>query len=132
MSKSWAADIDTWAQGANKSMAQVRKFVIVNMLGSVVKDTPVLTGMLRSNWQASIGAPKEGELPLRPANMAMAEIADVAGKVKGDETVYFRNNIPYAVAIEFGHSKKRPEGMVRKNLAKFSQIVKQAVQQGKL
>jgi hypothetical protein len=113
-------------------MAQVRKFVIVNMLGSVVKDTPVLTGMLRGNCQTSIGAPKEGELPLRPANMAMAEIADVAGKVKGDETVYFRNNLPYAVAIEFGLSKKRPEGMVRKNLAKFSQIVKQAVQQGKL
>ncbi len=128
----FALDLKKWAKGAQHSIGEIRRYVLINMGGAIIADTPVATGMLKGNWQASVGAPKTNEIPLRPANMAVAELVDAAANVKGDQPVYITNNRPYARAIEYGHSKKRPEGMVRKNVAKFQRIVRNAVRGGKL
>ena len=130
--KSFGAAIASWGKGARQSVTNVRRFILVNMGSSIIADTPVLTGMLKCNWQTSINVPKTSEIPLRPANLAVAEVVDVAGKLKGDEMFVMRNNRPYAVAIEYGHSKKRPEGMVRQNIVKWRQIVKKEVMEGRL
>jgi hypothetical protein len=37
------------------------------------------------------------------------------------------NNLPYAVPLEYGHSKQAPGGMVRITLARFQQIVDEAI-----
>lgn len=128
----FGAAIGKWAKGAQRSVQEVRKYALVNMGGAIIGDTPFLTGMLKGNWQTSIEAPQVGEIPLRPANLAMAELVDVTSKLKGDETFYLRNNRPYAVAIEFGHSKKRPEGMLRKNVAAWRRHIMRAVREKKL
>lgn len=128
----FGASVAKWAQGSRRKLSDVRKFVLVNMGSAIIGDTPVLTGMLKGNWQTSIDAPKTEEITLRPANLAIAELVTVAGQVQGDQSVFIRNNRPYARAIEFGHSKKRPEGMLRKNVAKFRRVVMQAVREGKL
>ncbi len=128
----FALDLKKWAKGAQHSIGEIRRYVLINMGGAIIADTPVATGMLKGNWQTSVGAPKTTEIPLRPANMAVAELVDAAANVKGDQPVYITNNRPYARAIEYGHSKKRPEGMVRKNVAKFQRIVRNAVREGKL
>jgi hypothetical protein len=128
----FAASVGKWARGAKQSVLDVRRYVLVNMGGAIIGDTPVLTGMLKGNWQTSVGAPKTSEIPLRPANLAVAELVDVANKLKGDETVFIRNNRPYAVKIEYGHSKKRPEGMLRKNVVMYRRVVMQAIREGKL
>jgi len=43
------------------------------------------------------------------------------------QTVYLLNNLPYSVPLEYGHSKKAPQGMVRMTLARFQQIVDDVV-----
>jgi len=125
-------DLQKWAKGAKHTIGEIRRYVLINMGGAIIADTPVATGMLQGNWQTSVGAPKTSEVPLRPANMAQAELVNAAATVKGDQPVYIVNHCPYARAIEYGHSKKRPEGMVRKNVAKFQRVVKNAVREGKL
>jgi len=128
----FALDLQKWAKGANRSIGEIRRYVLINMGGAIIADTPVATGMLKGNWQTSVGAPKTTEVPLRPANMAVAELVDAAANVRGDQPVYIVNLRPYARAIEYGHSKKRPKGMVRKNVAAFQRIVRDAVKAGKL
>ena len=131
---SFSADVSKFATSATKRVERVRRAVIVELFGSVIKDTPVLTGRLRGNRQASIGAPLTGELPLRGEGAALAEVQQVASAVKGDQTAFMRNNLPYAHRIEFdgwSHTKA-PAGMMRKNVARILRIVNKAVREGKL
>ncbi len=37
------------------------------------------------------------------------------------------NNLPYAIALEYGHSDQAPGGMVRITQARFQQIVEEAI-----
>jgi hypothetical protein len=37
------------------------------------------------------------------------------------------NNLPYGIALEYGHSKQAPSGMIRVTLARFQQIVDEAI-----
>jgi nitroimidazol reductase NimA-like FMN-containing flavoprotein (pyridoxamine 5'-phosphate oxidase superfamily) len=43
------------------------------------------------------------------------------------QTAYLVNNLPYAVPLEYGHSKQAPGGMVRITLARFQQVVDEAI-----
>ena len=40
---------------------------------------------------------------------------------------FFTNNLPYAAALENGHSGQAPGGMVRVTVARFQQIVLEAI-----
>ena len=40
---------------------------------------------------------------------------------------YIINNLPYAIPLEFGHSTQAPGGMVRVTVARFQQIVQEAI-----
>ena len=91
----------------------------------VIQRTPVATGRLRANWQASIDAPieqptedtdKSGGPTL---SKAQAAIKQATGRV-----FYLTNNLPYAPVIEFGqygegpkteggYSRQAPRGMAR-------------------
>lgn len=98
-------------------------------LQGIILDTPVDTGQLRGNWQATLGSPSNKDLtgtldPTGTSTVAKAELA--LSKFKLDKhtgkltTLFLTNNLPYATRIEFGHySSKAPQGMVRINLAKF-------------
>lgn len=41
-------------------------------------------------------------------------------------TYYFVNNLPYARALEYGHSTQAPQGMVGLTILEFPEIVRQA------
>ncbi|MNT90915.1 hypothetical protein D3C72_2319290 [compost metagenome] len=43
------------------------------------------------------------------------------------QMAYLINNLPYAIPLEFGHSNQAPNGMVRVTIARFQQIVEQAI-----
>lgn len=86
-------------------------------------------GRFRGNWQFTIGAPADGELdridPQGAATIAALK-AGVASLTAG-QTAYLINNLPYAIPLEYGHSQKAPGGMVRITVARFQQIVDEAI-----
>jgi hypothetical protein len=86
-------------------------------------------GRFRGNWQFSIGAPAEGELDqVDPAgSVTLAKLRLQVEQLTIGQTAYIVNNLPYAVPLEYGHSKQAPGGMVRITLARFQQIVDEAI-----
>lgn len=105
----------------------------LEMFSRVILRTPVDTGRLRGNWQASVGEQAEGELErLDPqGSEAQAEAARVVLGAETDKALYLTNNLPYARRIEYeGWSKQAPAGMVRVTAAEFEGVVKTAVEGG--
>lgn len=86
-------------------------------------------GRFRGNWQFSIGAPAEGELDqVDPAGgVTLAKLRLQVEQLTIGQTAYIVNNLPYAVPLEYGHSKQAPGGMVRITLARFQQIVDESI-----
>ena len=131
-------DIGSWVKKAKNDTNKARREAILRLFRAVVFDTPVAEGTLRGNWQCSIARPIEGAIVNRSATQVMDEIQSILSGSKLEDTVYLRNNLPYAVVVEYGlypnppkggdnktingYSRKSPAGMVRKNVFRFGQI----------
>lgn len=86
-------------------------------------------GRFRGNWQFSIDTPADGVLDqIDPSgNVSVAVLRTQVQSLSIGQTAYLVNNLPYAVPLEYGHSKQAPGGMVRITLARFQQIVDEAI-----
>ena len=90
-------------------------------------------GRFRGNWQVTFDSPASGETDR--IDKSGAETLAAGGsmietfKVGMVETIYFTNNVPYAVPLEFGHSTQAPQGMVRITAREFLPIVNQALRE---
>jgi hypothetical protein len=100
---------------------RVRRASCLELFRLVIYATPVDTGRLRGNWQTTINSPAPGEASRQSADGAIAEAVANLGSLV--DVVWFTNNLPYAEAIEYGHSKQAPEGMVRRHVAMWKRIV---------
>lgn len=91
-------------------------------------------GRFRGNWQFTIGIPASGELDrIDPsgAETLAALTAQVATLTAG-QTAYIVNNLPYAKSLEFGHSTQAPAGMIRVTVARFQEIIQEAIRNNKV
>lgn len=104
-----------------KAMAKSHDKVLSAFIGlsnDIRYDTPKDTGRLRNNWFPSVNS-GSNETTESTSDQVMERVKAV--KFKLGDTLYFTNNLPYAERIEFtGWSKKAPQGMVRKNIIKWS------------
>lgn len=140
---SFADDINKFAKKAIKNGDQVVRKTVVDITKSIMEMSPVgdpsqwqyphapkgySGGHFRANWQLSIGSlpsgiidgiDKSGDKTLNKANALIP--MDAAGKV-----YFFANNLPYADALEHGHSKQAPYGMVGLTKLKFRNIIDRA------
>ena len=111
-----------------KSLVATKK-AIISLTTDIIYDTPVDTGRLRNNWIPSINKSETSYSMLgtdtskrrskeRPT---LQETITKVNTLQLGDTFYFTNNLPYAKRIEFDcWSAKAPQGMVRKNLLKWS------------
>lgn len=125
---SFSAQISQYSKGTRDKIDRIRRGVTLKLLGAVVMDTPVLKGTLRGNWRVSEGTPVLDAIDrVDPSGaIVMNEINAAVQASTGDAAVYLTNNLPYAKRIEYdgwSHTKA-PEGMVRRNLARFNQLIK--------
>jgi hypothetical protein len=78
-------------------------------------------GRFRANWHISLGVVESVTFDeVDPSGAAMSDFT--AGQM-----AYIINNLPYAIPLEFGHSTQAPGGMVRVTVARFQQIVQEAI-----
>jgi len=116
---------------------KLQRAAVLELFSSVIKSTPVDTGRLRGNWQATMGAPASGVVEVlagatTPKGTVPPELESQVGavvaKLSGDGSVYLANNLPYAARIEFeGHSKQAPRGMVRVNLVRIANNLRRMI-----
>lgn len=73
-------------------------------------------GLFRGNWQISFDIPVTNAIDrIDPTGMDTLKdgIEQIGRYTYGVKSVYFTNNLPYSVRLEFGHSKQAPNGIVR-------------------
>lgn len=86
-------------------------------------------GRFRGNWMFSIGSPDTSTTEeVDPSgSKSTARIVNGAIEFKAGDTAYITNSLPYAIPLEYGHSQQAPGGMVSITLARFQQIVLEAI-----
>ena len=86
-------------------------------------------GRFRANWHISLGVVESvtfDEVDPSGAETTAALVAAMSDFTAG-QMAYIINNLPYAIPLEFGHSTQAPGGMVRVTVARFQQIVLEAI-----
>lgn len=109
---SFNSDVKMAAERTRAEAMKIIRAKVLGVMSNIVRRTPVDTGRLRGNWNASInnpdrsvnggtGAPSSGELS---SVLLSADIGD---------DMYLTNNLDYAGKIEKGSSRQAPSGMMR-------------------
>lgn len=93
---------------------KVVKKIATEMLQQVIVGSPVDTGAFRGNHHITLGAPdnafdttvtdKGGSKTQQEGNQKI-----LRSKIGG--LIYIQNNLPYALALENGHSEQRAHGI---------------------
>ena len=100
---SFDGDIAEFEAKVRRKAVAVYQLSTFEVFNRLVKRTPVDTGRLRGNWK----------------------MTPVTFNLGGNTLI--SNDLPYAGAIEDGHSKQAPNGMVRITALEFKRIVKEFV-----
>lgn len=130
---SFASDVAKYAKLAGASVDETGRAIVLELFGSVIKDTPVDTGRARGNWQTTIGAPATDEVDRNGSAPALSEASAETSKFSAGKVIFLSNNLPYIYRLEFdGWSNQAPAGMARRNIARIQQIVSKSAQDNKV
>ena len=130
---SFSSDIEKIAKKLNQSIESTVRATALELFGSIIVDTPVLTGRAKGNWQTSINEPITSIVDRTGETESIAELKNVAGGSIAGKILWLSNNLPYIRRLEFdGHSSQAPAGMVRINVSRIKSIVSNAAKDNKL
>lgn len=130
---SFSSDIEKIAKKLNQSIESTVRATALELFGSIIVGTPVLTGRAQGNWQTSIDEPITSIVDRTGETESIAELKDVAGGSIEGKILWLSNNLPYIRRLELdGHSSQAPAGMVRINVSRIKRIVRKAAKDNKL
>ncbi len=133
--ETFEADIGKFAKLLELRVNTVLQRLALDMMGRIILRTPVDTGRARSSWDLSIGTPSEWVPPEREGKgkkivagqtFTMSDNAGssvdskafaTAKDITATQPVFIVSNLDYIEALENGHSKQAPVGMVVISLA---------------
>lgn len=126
----FSIDIAAFVAKAKDNADLVLRKVALDMFSRVVIKTPVDTGRARGAWQCAIGSIPAGQVNHldKTGTETIARINAAVAPAKAGNVVYLVANLPYINALEYGHSKQAPNGMVRLTVAEFNAAVERAAQ----
>ena len=104
----------------------LQKKIVGDMLQGVVMQSPVDEGTYRGNHRISINAPDGNWDNTHDVSgvLTMNKGYGVSSKSKLGDLVYIQNNLPYAMALEVGHSQQAPHGVYSVTFAAVSEKYK--------
>jgi len=108
----WTIDPRKFGDEVRLTHRKICQAVALDIDRRLVLATPVDTGRARSNWLASVGAPRRDEVPARDAGSAIAEAAGVIAAAPEFPLIYLSNNLPYIQRLNDGSSKQAPAAFV--------------------
>ncbi|MEN0582271.1 HK97 gp10 family phage protein [Phytobacter palmae] len=113
MAKAWSIDPTLFVKQVEEDVCKQLRVISIQLLNEIVMRSPVDTGRFRANNHVSIGSPdfsvtantdKSGGPTLQQGSAVIAQ-------GKPYSVIYIQNNLPYAEALENGHSKQAPTGL---------------------
>tara|TARA_R110000796_G_scaffold192501_1_gene309165 strand:- start:101 stop:505 length:405 start_codon:yes stop_codon:yes gene_type:complete len=127
----FSLDVKKFAAKSNRNVSDVIVATSVDLFSTIITETPVDTGRLRANWQASLGSPitSKTETTDKTGGETKSKMISVINTFAGDGSLFLSNNLPYAYRIEFlGWSRlKAPKGMVRVSFRQVHSAMKKAI-----
>lgn len=122
---SFEAQVRKFGRTTLDRIDRVRRASSLELFRLIIEETPVDRGVLRNNWRTQVNSPNVSKKDSADPSGAQALAEATANLGRLQDTVFFTNNLPYAERIEYdGWSRfKAPAGMVRKNVARWDQIV---------
>lgn len=122
---SFSGDVGKFKLDAMKATEKTSRGTSIALWRAVILDSPVDSGRFRGNWFASSGAPSDvttAEVDSQGVR-TVAKAAQFVQSTNDWQSLWLSNNLPYSERLEFGYSSQAPEGMVRKNIARFQTII---------
>ena len=98
----------------------------INISRRVANMSPADTGLFRANWQATLDQPYTGAVKTANRQGSIDHVIPFAKAANG-HVFYLTNKLPYAQALEYGHSAQAPDGMVRVSARMALQELEDAV-----
>jgi hypothetical protein len=141
---------DQFARKTAERADKLLRAVGISLFSSVIRDTPVgdpdywkgkapkgyVGGRLRGNWNCSLRAPDVSTIEAPKTynkakdyrnfpvgQVVINKIENECEKANRKDSLWLANSLPYAQRVEYGWSRQRPDGMVRKNAARIKRIV---------
>lgn len=115
-------ELDRWvddvAEQLDLAVEVVARKLTLDAWGKLTKRTPVDTGRARASWQVSVSEPYAGP-PLAPGTYSPPSTPSVA-EIDGTTSIFITSVLAYMEALEDGHSKQAPNGMVRITVAEIA------------
>ncbi|CRM04841.1 hypothetical protein [Pseudomonas sp. 28 E 9] len=126
---SFAESLAAFAEQTKEAIDDVFREVVIEIGTSVIRLSPVDTGRFKGNWQFTVGAPSNQSIDTfdKAGHETIATLVAEVSKLEAGQVAYIVNNLVYGVPLEYGHSDQAPAGMVQITLARFQQIVEEAI-----
>ena len=111
-------DISRWIDSVSSGLVDCVEMFATNVHEDLVKRSPVYTGRYKANWQVTANKPplyalnqydRDGSKTIAEGKRAIYAIMRGGGAVR---SIYFSNMLIYANALEYGHSKQAPSGVL--------------------
>lgn len=133
MASKFSLDISKWVEKAGARADLVVRKVGIDMFTKVIMKSPVDTGRFRGNWQTGIGSIPSGVLEAadKAGGSTISRMTGTVQGAKAGDVIYLSNNVPYALKLEYGHSKQAPSGVVRVTVEEFQAAVNRAASAAK-
>lgn len=125
----FAESLAAFAEQAKEAIDDVFREVVIEIGTSVIRLSPVDTGRFKGNWQFTVGAPSNQSIDTvdKGGHETIANLVAQVSSLEAGQVAYIVNNLVYGVPLEYGHSDQAPAGMVQITLARFQQIVEEAI-----
>jgi len=110
----FTADLESFARQIDVDLGQARRKVAFEIFRSVVAKSPVDTGRFRASWTVADKSPSESVQPTESGSYQPPNPESFGADFTNPFSMtWIANALPYAAALEFGHSKQAPSGMAR-------------------
>lgn len=128
MAKSFELQLKEFENMTAEKSELLFKKVCFDLSNSIIMDTSVLSGRARGNWQPDINSIQNDVLEVedKSGNATVAKVASQTNNLKLGQYFTLTNNLPYILRLEYGWSKKSPNGMLGINVMRFQNLLNKA------
>jgi len=145
---SFSAKIQSFKEISMERAQRAVEIYLKRACEAMVRDSPVLTGNFRYQWQFTMDQKPTSTLIypgytgpgneiggendfIVPAEVTLSRLEKDRIQFELGRTVYIYNLADYSIPLEYGFSKKAPEGMVRVFLGRSQFVLDAAIEQAK-
>lgn len=130
-------DIDKWINAVGDGLIDCVEIFAGKVQEALVNGSPVDTGRFKANWQVTANTvplyalnryDKDGSKTIAEGKRAVYAMMRGGGAVR---SIHFSNMLIYANALEYGHSRQAPAGVVGIVAARLGSLMAEAIKESR-